>query len=164
MNTKYFFNHPESLYHDSDLLHNVFVYGTLKSGEHNHSIVSPKENGSKFLGPATTCAETYVIYCNCGFPMAQDIRVVKPNTYKIIGEIYSVNRKTLAKLDRLESNGTLYSRVKRPFIIKVNNKPTEVVAWIYLYLGNLDYYQNKNLTSFKRYVDNKKCKLIEWKR
>ena len=167
MNTKYFFNPPSSFYDridNSGLSYNVFVYGTLKAGQSNHSLLSPEHTGSDFMGAAVTCGETYVMACNGGFPMIQDTRIMGPDTYKIIGEIYTIDRKTLSRLDMLESNGRMYSRVQRPFMVNIEGEPTEVIAWVYLYLGSLQHYSDKYMTTLTRYVDSKKSKLIEWNR
>lgn len=143
--------------------YNVFVYGTLKNGQTNHSLVAPIKNpNSTFIGAAVTCAETYTITCNGGFPMVQDTRIMGDEKYKIIGEIYCVDEKTFARLDMLESNGRMYSRTKRPFIVNVSGEPTEVVAWIYLFLGDMNRYGNSYADTLKRYPGPNKSKLIEW--
>jgi len=145
--------------------YNVFVYGTLKYGQSNHSLIAPEENlNSTFVGAAVTCAETYTIACNGGFPMIQDNRIMGDDKYKIIGEIYSVDEKILARLDMLESNGRMYSRTKRPFIVNIDGEPTEVVAWIYLFLGDMNRYGSWYADTLKRYPGPNKSKLIEWSR
>lgn len=145
--------------------YNVFVYGTLKYGQANHSLIALENNSSStFVGAAVTCAETYVIACNGGFPMIQDTRVMGDNKYKIIGEIYNVNEKTIEKLDMLEGNGRMYSRTKRPFVVNIDGEPTEVVAWIYLFLGDMNRYGLEHADTLKRYAGPNKSKLIEWSR
>lgn len=142
--------------------YNVFVYGTLKSGQCNHSLISPEKVNSQFIGSAVTCNESYVISCNGGFPMVQDTRISGANKYKIIGEIYKVDHKVLTRLDILEGNGRLYARTQRPFIVNLDGIPTEIPAWIYLFMGNLQYYEDRDSKNLIRYQGPNKTKLIEW--
>lgn len=142
--------------------YNVFVYGTLKSGQSNHSLISPDKVGSVFIGSAVTCSESYKISCNGGFPMVQDTRVSGPNHYKIIGEIYTVDHNVLKRLDRLEGNGSLYARTKRPFIVNIDGIATEIPAWIYLFMGNMQHYAVSDSRNLVRYQGPNKTKLIEW--
>jgi gamma-glutamylcyclotransferase (GGCT)/AIG2-like uncharacterized protein YtfP len=83
----------------------VFVYGTLKSGHHRNGIYL---SGSKFVGQATI--DGFELYSIRGaFPA-----VVRPADGQlgglVYGEVYEVDDGTLRALDRLEQNGTMYTR------------------------------------------------------
>jgi gamma-glutamylcyclotransferase (GGCT)/AIG2-like uncharacterized protein YtfP len=147
-----------------DATYNVFVYGTLKSHQANHDLLAPAETGSTFIGAAVSTKETYMMACNGGFPMVQDTQTIGYNRYKVIGEIYKIDHQTLIRLDQLESNGRLYSRAQKTFLVNLEGEPTEVTAWIYLYLGDLRHYSVDHAHTLKYYVDSNKSKLIEWSR
>ena len=163
---RYFFIPPTNSYEQInwDARYNVFVYGTLKSQQSNHSLLSPEEAGSDFIGAAVSTKETYMMACNGGFPMVQDTQSIGSDRYKVIGEIYNIDQRTLMRLDQLESNGRLYSRAKRNFIVNMDGEPTEVTAWIYLYLGNLKHYSAEHARTLRIYAGSNNCKLIEWSR
>ncbi|KAL1474432.1 hypothetical protein MTO96_037977 [Rhipicephalus appendiculatus] len=70
--------------------HYVFVYGTLKSGETNHRILTDPVNGrSTLLGQA---------------------RTLKKWPLEVHGEVYQVDDRMLEVLDRLESHPDYYVR------------------------------------------------------
>ncbi|MBE6138080.1 MAG: gamma-glutamylcyclotransferase [Erysipelotrichaceae bacterium] len=98
--------------------HYVFAYGTLKHGYRNHN----------FLKDSTFICEALVE----GFYMF-DLGSY-PGIYegegKIYGELYEIDAATLAKMDYLEEEGSLYIRKS----IKVNN----LNVWIYVYNKNVD--------------------------
>jgi gamma-glutamylcyclotransferase (GGCT)/AIG2-like uncharacterized protein YtfP len=72
----------------------VFVYGSLKRGFRNHHFLAT----SRFIGTGTT---------HCCFDLL-DLgyfpAMIKPGTFAIRGELFSVDRHTLKNLDRLEGN------------------------------------------------------------
>lgn len=70
----------------------VFVYGSLKSGFHNHRLLK----NSKFVGQAVT-KEKYTMYSCGSFPS-----VTEEPSYNISGEVYEINEQTLKSLDYLE--------------------------------------------------------------
>ena len=96
----------------------VFVYGTLRKGYWNHSLL---EN-SKFLGKAIT-KEKYSLFAD-GIPY-----VVKIPKTQIIGELYEVDKETLERLDRLEGHPDFYKREEIEVLL--DEKPMK--AWIYFY-------------------------------
>jgi gamma-glutamylaminecyclotransferase len=98
-----------------------FVYGTLKRGEGNHRLLED----SKYVGKGLTLA-TYKAY-HCGFP------AVSPDDegLPMLGELYNVDSHLVVQaLDRLESNGSFYTRIIRPVKI-LDFFEQEVNAWIY---------------------------------
>jgi gamma-glutamylcyclotransferase (GGCT)/AIG2-like uncharacterized protein YtfP len=82
------------------MTHRVFVYGTLKSGFPNHYLLE----GCEFFGRAVT-VPTYKMIEN-GFPVI----IPDPDGRRLAGEIYVVDDETLARLDRLEREGSSYDQ------------------------------------------------------
>lgn len=78
----------------------VFVYGSLKSGFHNHALLA----ASRYLGTFTTPA-LYTMYNLGEFPA-----VAKDGGTAIYGEVYEVSHETLTLLDRLEGHPEWYCR------------------------------------------------------
>lgn len=89
------------------MMHRVFVYGTLKSGFFNHRLLG----GCEFFGggvavPTYKMIETGYKMIENGFPVIMPDPEGKP----LAGEIYTVDDKTLARLDQLEREGSSYDR------------------------------------------------------
>lgn len=93
----------------------VMVYGSLKRGFGNHSVLEESE----FLGATETAASKYDLVSLGPFPAA-----LNHGTHNIKGELYSVDRKTLKNLDILESNGKFYNREPVRLI-------DGTIAWVY---------------------------------
>ncbi len=83
----------------------VFVYGTLKKGFGNNSLLKD----SKFLGEATTADRWLMIGKGMGFPYLLKKDKMKGKIIK--GELYEVDKNTLNRLDQLEGVPTHYKRV-----------------------------------------------------
>ncbi|MCI0527564.1 MAG: gamma-glutamylcyclotransferase [Nitrospira sp.] len=79
----------------------VFVYGTLKFGQCSSNLL----NESEFVGPIET-RPWYDLY---HFP-GQFPYLVKNGTHIVAGELYFVNKETLAVLDAYENHPHLYVR------------------------------------------------------
>jgi gamma-glutamylaminecyclotransferase len=86
---------------DSDLRQSqlVFVYGTLKRGQPNHHLLA----GSAFCGAAQLAG--LALYDLGPFPMAIDCEGAT-----LHGELFAVNDRQLAVLDRFEGAPRLYQR------------------------------------------------------
>ncbi|XP_017766841.1 PREDICTED: putative gamma-glutamylcyclotransferase CG2811 isoform X2 [Eufriesea mexicana] len=94
---------------DENPLHRVFVYGTLKRGEPNHSLIQDAANGyAKFLGLGKTSTPyPLIIATQYNIPFL----LKKPGFgHHVFGEIYDVDTKMLKKLDELEEHPTFYER------------------------------------------------------
>lgn len=80
------------------------VYGTLKQAFGNHRILF--EGRAQFLGKAVTL-DPFVM-AGYGVPFVWP----HPKGHPMVGELYDIgdNAQTLARLDRLESNGHVYER------------------------------------------------------
>jgi gamma-glutamylaminecyclotransferase len=98
---------------------NVFVYGSLKRGFHNHSVL----DGAKFAGEATLNPK-YTMYSLGGYPA-----IVPDGKHpsQIIGELYEVDNAGLARLDMLEGYPSYYNRRKEI----VNTERGGEIAWVY---------------------------------
>lgn len=99
-------------------MENVFVYGSLKRGFGNHRVVK----NSVFIGPTIT-KEAYEMVSLGYFP-----GLTKNPVAPICGELYSVDKKTMRDLDRLEGNGSFYNREK----VMLNNGTK---AWVYFLMS-----------------------------
>ncbi|XP_076678997.1 putative gamma-glutamylcyclotransferase CG2811 isoform X1 [Andrena cerasifolii] len=121
-------------------LHRVFVYGTLKRGEPNHSLIQDAANGyAKFLGLGkTTVAYPLIIATKYNIPFL----LKKPGLgHHVLGEVYDVDTHMLKKLDELEEHPTFYERSEESVMmapeakIKATDNFEEVgilmKAWIY---------------------------------
>ncbi len=79
----------------------VFVYGTLKQGYGNHRLLA----NSRFVSFGHTKGQ-FKMY-NTGFPVV----LAEPKEGRVVGEVYEIDPdRTLPGLDRLESNGHMYTR------------------------------------------------------
>lgn len=119
----------------------VFVYGSLKSGYWNNSILSRNE-GNAYLGQYVTKDDTFQMKSLGAFP-----GVSKGGTYAIVGELYNVTRATLDSLDRLEGNGSFYTREL------VDLEGCDHQAWIYLLPRDGDFYHSRG--SYDESVDTR---------
>jgi len=98
----------------------VFVYGTLKRGQGNHSLLY----GSSYLGECHT-PPAYSLHDLGYFP-----GMVRGGHTSIPGEVYEIDDDTLATMDVLEGFPWYYNReqIETPF----------GTAWVYIYLGSID--------------------------
>ncbi|KAB7623625.1 gamma-glutamylcyclotransferase [Alkalilimnicola sp. S0819] len=78
----------------------VFVYGSLRRGEYNHSVLGD----SPLLGPCRS-APGYQLYDLGPYPA-----VVRGGQGRVLGEVYAVDRTVFAALDRLEGYPEFYDR------------------------------------------------------
>lgn len=80
----------------------VFVYGSLKRGFSNHALL----HRAAYLGEHVTTAR-YTMYDLGSYPA-----VSIGGRQAISGEVYAVDRQTLAALDRLEDYPRVYDRIR----------------------------------------------------
>lgn len=78
----------------------VFVYGTLLAGEPNHRLLE----AASFVGPAVT-PPVFSLVDLGPFPA-----LVEGGAGAVVGEVYEVDRPTLARLDQLEGHPRFYKR------------------------------------------------------
>lgn len=78
----------------------VFVYGTLRRGANNHHWLE----GARYLGQCRT-APRYRLLDLGAYPM-----LVTGGRTAVVGEVYAISRRLLARLDVLEDYPREYSR------------------------------------------------------
>ena len=78
----------------------VFVYGSLLAGEPNHPVL-----GRAALVGAATTEPRFSLHDLGAFPA-----MVEGGSHAVAGEVYEVDRQTLADLDRLEGHPRFYRR------------------------------------------------------
>jgi gamma-glutamylcyclotransferase (GGCT)/AIG2-like uncharacterized protein YtfP len=98
----------------------IFVYGTLRRGFCNHHLLRRGE----FVGTGETVPRL-VMHVAGGVPFASDAEAA----YPLRGEVYAVDRVTLAELDRLEDHPNWY--VRTPIGVRLDDGTT-LAAEIYL--------------------------------
>lgn len=106
----------------------VFVYGTLKKGEMNHSLLSD----ATFLGECTTVLKYAMVNLGQGYPYVLG-RYEKGKQIK--GELYLVDADTKEALDILEGCPTHYTDT----ITSVKMKNTGVTNTAYVYIKTSTY-------------------------
>uniref|UniRef100_A0A915PJ85 Gamma-glutamylcyclotransferase family protein n=1 Tax=Setaria digitata TaxID=48799 RepID=A0A915PJ85_9BILA len=107
----------------------VFVYGTLKRGEPNASIMTDPATGiQKFVGTGkTVSAYPLIIASESNIPFCLD----KPGTgHRIKGELYEVDEEKLRALDEFEGHPTFYKRKLQQ--VEMNGNGNIVTAWMYM--------------------------------
>lgn len=95
------------------------VYGTLKRGFHNHSLMDPR--GFSFVGSFVS-ANKYHMTSNGGFPIVyknQQLHYIEAEIFEIRDKAY------LSQIDRLEGHPTWYER-------ELINFQNDMQAWMYL--------------------------------
>ena len=130
--------------------HRVFVYGTLRRGHRNHSLLEM----SKSIGEAATL-RTYWMITTGVFPVVLD---AVPADFglpplAIAGEIYHVDDATLEQLDRLERKGRAYDR-KVTDVYEAGHK-----VQAHIYIGIADYWHHRHLPAWT--IQNTRREL-EW--
>jgi len=118
----------------------VFVYGTLKRGQSNHSLLERAE----YLMEATTCDKFRMFHV--GFPvMMADVKDGRP-VGRVRGEVYKVNESQLRRLDNLESEGQMYKRLP----IHVTTKQDRLLT-VLAYIGVEDFWKVRGVGQTKGY-------------
>ncbi len=105
---------------------NLFTYGTILKGNHNHKIVS----GATFVGDGV--ANGYTLYDYVNFKTLQSYYPVAIEDEKsaspLLGEVYECPKKLLPWCDALEGEGELYKRKT----ITANVDGKEIQCYIYV--------------------------------
>lgn len=99
--------------------HRVFVYGTLMRNRPNHRYFLREQ---EYLGQAIL--NDYGLYDLGAYP-----GVVPESGEKVLGEVYEIDDSTLKRLDRLEGNGSLYSRKTVDVLLNGEWTGAEVYVW-----------------------------------
>lgn len=121
----------------------VFVYGTLKKGKHNHTLMED----SSFVGEGVT-SETFFMW-DVGFPHVFEDKVYDCQPHAPVrGEVYSVNDEVLRNLDWLEGVPHHYDR--RIVEVKVGDE----VMSAYMYITQPDHVDR--MPTIDEIEDNKR--------
>ncbi|XP_070392734.1 putative gamma-glutamylcyclotransferase CG2811 [Dermacentor albipictus] len=104
--------------------HYVFVYGTLKTGETNHTILTNPDNGcSALVGQARTLKKwPLVLVSSYEIPCLLPCEGVG---HEICGEVYRVDDRMLDVLDHLESHPDFYVRSHEDVMMLSQPKSTD---------------------------------------
>lgn len=102
----------------------VAVYGTLKIGKGNHSLLS----NAIYMGTAKT--KDPMRLCVISLPYL--VRGKSENGKNVLVELYYVDDDTLYALDRLEGHPVHYKREKMTFTPEESIFSNEVEAWVYM--------------------------------
>lgn len=113
-------------------LNYVFVYGTLKRSHYNH----PHVEKSLFLGNAQVKGELI----NIGpFPALLGKKDDDSKPKWVSGEVYIVDNETLAQLDRLEGEGSLYHRKSTIAHFGTHRTARALTVYAYYWGSHTDY-------------------------
>ncbi len=104
------------------MIHQIFVYGTLKRGLNNSFYLS----GQRFIAEAKTQPVYRMVDCG-GYP---GMYLVKENGVSVEGEIWEVDEKCLAQLDLLED--VIGGEYERVVIALASHGEAEVQGYLYL--------------------------------
>lgn len=110
---------------------NVFVYGSLKKGFHNHSLL---EN-SKMVGKSVI--KGFRMVSLGGYPGL--VPAATGRCHHVKGEIYEVDQPTMVRLDRLEGHPHFYHR-------ETVTTESGVPCWVYV-LPEAQYGNNPSVDS-----------------
>ena len=109
----------------------VFVYGTLKRGGSNHSVMV--RAGGTFLCEAKTAELRKLIVTH--LPFLCDGHA--PDGYQVEGEIFEIpDAQGLDLIDTLEGNGSFYQRRLDDFF--ESDSDNEHTAWVYYIMREMD--------------------------
>jgi len=117
----------------------IFIYGSLKRGFHNHHLVEDAE----FICEATTKEKYPMVKREEYFPYLLNEKGVG---HHIKGEVYRIDKTTLAILDILEGYPDLYTRET----IQVLSKGIEFSTLVYFLNSLLDYNSLELLNNFTK--------------
>ncbi|OQR73300.1 gamma-glutamylaminecyclotransferase B isoform 1 [Tropilaelaps mercedesae] len=107
--------------------HRVFVYGTLKTGEPNHHVITNRENGVAQLLGAGRTVRVFPLLIASTFNIPY--LLYKPGTgHRVRGEVYGVDDQMLKLLDDFENHPTYYKRQAED--IELDDGST-LSAWAY---------------------------------
>lgn len=129
----------------------VFVYGTLKMGERNHSLLKD----CIFLGEASTAVWGFRMYkAEGGFPVVLKKPSANSDSYRIYGEVYLCSARNILDLDYLESNGRMYDRQKHFIFLHEQNgifkENARASLQCFMYVGVDAFWKDKNIHPVQR--------------
>jgi len=132
------------------MTHLVFVYGSLKRNQGNHSLLS----GSDYLGDFDTREPVFDMIGLGYFPA-----VLNGGDSYIRGELYEVDDDTLERLDCLEGHPRFYER-QQTGVADTTTGLDSHVAWIYILQGN----RQRSSKGVEKIYDNRRNPVLTWRR
>ena len=123
----------------------VFVYGTLKTGMRNHSVM--KRIKGEFQFPAETVRLYPMFDLGNGFPYLQD---TKHTGHIIQGEVFKVPGKSMKELDYFEGVPDLYKKG----MIEVEFEGNVIEANCYFITDELDRGELEQVKFFSEWLED----------
>lgn len=116
-------------YPSENVREHVFVYGTLKSGFRNNHVFM--RDDSELISRAAYTLHAAYELVGIGSSYAA---MLTDGQYHIKGELYAAGPETMARIDLLEGNGVMYTRVRVPVLVLANGLAQDrtVDAWAYV--------------------------------
>ena len=109
----------------------VFVYGSLRKGMYNHSLLGCSID----CGTWRTCEEYYMVgLASNAFPYVTPFPIFQVESTRIVGELYLVAEDVLKRLDILEGHPHHYTRV----IVSIEKEGEVRDAFLYMMVDEKD--------------------------
>jgi gamma-glutamylaminecyclotransferase len=119
-------------------MHRVFVYGSLKRGFENHDLLG----AAVFTGKAITAASFRMM--DGPYPV---LRESGAGRFRVSGELYEVDDRTLAALDDLEGVAErFYDRLEIDVVMA--GEPSAEKVRAFAYIGCADYWDRQPQSSY----------------
>ncbi|CAG9533003.1 unnamed protein product [Cercopithifilaria johnstoni] len=146
----------------------VFVYGTLKRGEPNASVMADPVTGmQKFVGTGKTVnAYPLIIASEYNIPFCLNKSGIGN---RVNGELYKVDEQKLEALDEFEGHPTFYCRQLEK--VEMDHNGVIVTAWIYmlpkwttnLLQSSTNYLEtyNSNGSHNRPYIKSENCQYLD---
>lgn len=113
----------------------VFVYGSLKRGYWNNSVLGD----AVFVDTAVSAQPNFELF-DGGYPV---VRLSNDGNY-LGGEIYEVDTTNLQNCDWLEGHPTFYERQLMAFDLENSHDGESVMAWVYIGRDVLTHWDLSN--------------------
>lgn len=125
----------------------LFVYDELKRNGYQNPLL--KNSGVKYLGEGKTSTDTYKLKYDRGPIAFKDNLKSSASRGYLLGEIFAVKPEVILYLDANKQNGIICDRIKKPILMfdqhyNTNSGVKRVNLLCYFYIGNEEYYENKN--------------------
>ncbi len=120
-------------------MHRVFVYGSLKRGFENHDLLG----AAVFAGKAATVASYRMM--DGPYPV---LRQSDTGGWRVSGELYEVDTRTLKALDDLEGvDERFYDRIE--IDVMMADEPAARNTRAFIYIGCADYWDRQPQSDYR---------------
>lgn len=125
----------------------LFVYDELKRNGFQNPLL--KNSGAKYLGEGKTSTDNYKLKYDRGPIAFKDNLKSSASRGYLLGEIFAVKPEVILYLDANKQNGIVFNRIKKPILMfdqhyNTNSGAKRINSLCYFYVGNEEYYENKN--------------------